>query len=312
MGATAMAACAAAADDVLTGERVRNPLTSLIGIPNPALRSAQPSLQVRLLVGNSFSGGTAPGEMLVLDGETTELALTWHQPVSRCVGVSLRVPLVAHAGGIFDSPIDAYHEALGLPDGGRPEVPNNLVNFEYTVDGEVFELQSDAGGFGDVSLWVRGLAGCATPDQALPWRVGVKLPSGDEDDWLGSGGTDVWADLQSPVYQPFSALRMAASIGVLIPGETDVLPTLESVALFGAAGGHYSFTPRLAVTANLDWHTALFDSELTEIGNLSGQLTAGFRYAFAPTSKLDVQFTEDILVDTATDIGLSIRWTGSF
>ncbi len=307
-----LAASSAFANDVLVGERARHPLTALVGIPNAATRSTDNLLTVELLHGNAFMGGSAAGESLILDGETSLLQVGWRHAISRCSAVSARLPFVTHDGGRFDSAIETWHSWFGLPNAGREDVAREQLLFRYSTDTGVYELDSAAGGLGDVSLWIGGRIGCAAPggsaygDKLMPWRAGVKLPTGDPDQWLGSGGTDVWADIQSPVYTPHERVRAAASVGVLVPGNASALPTLASAAAFGAFGMQIKLTPRLAAHASIDWNSSLFDSRLTELGETAAQLTTGVRARVGRATQIDLQITEDVFIDTASDIALRI------
>lgn len=263
--------------------------------------------QVSLVHSNAFMGGVSGDEQLLLDGETSELALSTRLAVSRCASASLRVPFIAHGSGSFDASIETWHDWFGLPNAGRDNAPRDELRFLRVVGESTHELDSASGGLGDVSIGLQGTFGCqpVRPSASL-WRVGLKLPTGNETDWLGSGSTDVWLDMQSRVFQPTRGLHLAASIGAIFPGSSDVFPTLVRAAAFGSAGLRLSLTPRIVATAAFDWHTALFDSGLQELGSFSGQLTAGIRFGATPRTRIDVQITEDLVVDTANDIGLRV------
>lgn len=309
---TSTVAAATTGDDVLVGDRAQHPVTALIGIPSAATRAPAGPItssgwQVSLLHGNAFMGGATDGEQLLLDGETTELALTGRAALGSCLAASWQLPFIAHSAGSFDAAIETWHDWFGLPNAGRANVARDNLAFLHVVGEQTHQLDAASSGLGDVSVWLRGTLGCQSlqPDASL-WRVGIKLPSGDEDAWLGSGGTDVWMDLQSRVYQPSKGVHLAASIGAIFPGSSDVFPTLERAAAFGSAGMRLSLSPRVVATASFDWHTALFDSNLVELGSFAAQVSAGIRFGATPRTRVDVQITEDVVVDTATDIALRI------
>lgn len=300
----------ARADDVLVGERARHPLTALIGVPSAASRASGSEWNLSFLHGNAFMGGTSNTERLILDGETTELAFTGHHQLSHCLHASVRLPLIARNGGSFDAGIETWHDWFGFPNAGRNNAARDQLLFLYEQGERVMELNSASGGLGDISVWLKGATRCnQQASSRVVWRAGIKLPTGDEADWLGSGGTDVWVDVQSRVFTPRAWLAFASSIGAILPGRSENLPRSEGIALFGAAGLRWSVTPRLVAIATLDWHTPLYDSNLHELGSVAGQLTTGVRVALTSQSQLDVQITEDILVDTATDIALRIAVT---
>jgi len=252
---TSTVAAATTGDDVLVGDRAQHPVTALIGIPSAATRAPAGPItssgwQVSLLHGNAFMGGATDGEQLLLDGETTELALTGRAALGSCLAASWQLPFIAHSAGSFDAAIETWHDWFGLPNAGRANVARDNLAFLHVVGEQTHQLDAASSGLGDVSVWLRGTLGCQS--------------------------------------------------------SSDVFPTLERAAAFGSAGMRLSLSPRVVATASFDWHTALFDSNLVELGSFAAQVSAGIRFGATPRTRVDVQITEDVVVDTATDIALRI------
>ena len=299
--------------DVLLGERASHPMSALIGVPNAAPRAEGAPLRLVLNLGNAFMGGSTADEALLLDGETWRLTARWQLTLGACWSLGIEAGAIVHGGGTFDAGIESWHETFGLPDAGRAGVPRDALRFSY-LRGDATgpaTLDAAASGLADTQLWVQRAAGCTRlePDRRTLLRVGLKLPTGRLRDWTGSGAVDGWVDVQSPVYKPLASVRIAASIGLLAPEAVDELGTVEPLAGFGAIGIRYAADPRLALHATVDWHTALFDSELVELGAVAASLATGLSFAPGPRSRFDVQILEDILIDTASDIVLRVALT---
>ncbi len=302
---------------MLIGQRARHPLSATVGIPQATSRRfREPAVRLSLEHGSAFMGGTAPdGEVLLLDGETSELALRWRVPVGRCRAVDVRGALLAHAEGVFDGPIESWHEAFGLPNAGREEAPENRLSFVHVAaDGERVALDRASAGLADLQLAFAWAPGCGRrvdgDDGSIVLRAGIDLPTGDESSWLGNGAPDVFVDVQSPVWTPAWTMgrewptRLAASVGVVLPGEGDVLPEPVDVAAYGAAGLRVPFGAGSpwTLSASLDWHTRLYDSALTELGSGAVQLGVGIERRVPGLGVAGFAILEDVLVDTSSDI----------
>ena len=65
----------------------------------------------------------------------------------------------------------------------------------------------------------------------------------------------------------------------------------------------------VALKTQLDFHTALYKSRLSELGKFSGQLSVGGTIAINKKMSLDIGVVEDIITDTSPAVvfHLSIR-----
>ena len=298
---------------MLLGQRARHPLTAPIGVPEAASRAfGRRTLRLSFEHASAFMGGrTGDGEALLLDGESTELAARLRLPLGACTALETRLAALAHGGGVFDAAIESWHETFGLPNAGRETAPDDRLAFVHVgPDGERATLLSSAAGLGDARFALAWSPGCQgrDGDARAVLRAGVELPLGDESRWLGNGAPDVWADVQGPVPTLGARwpTRLAASVGLVAPGRGDALPEPEPLAAYGALGTRTALAPRWALGVTLDWHTALYDSALTELGDGAAQLGVGLEWRRPGLGTLGVSILEDLAVDTASDIALRL------
>ncbi len=159
-------------------------LTALSPATTPA---GEWSLGFSTLWSNSFSWdqdvpGEYPGHRsYLMDAETFTLDATLRHGLSRNLEVGLRLPLRWRGGGILDGLIDAWHNALDLPNGGRPYFPRNAFQVEgTTTTGQSFSWTDAPGaGLGDIELQTRWRfvdGGSSSPSLALVGRL--SLPTG--------------------------------------------------------------------------------------------------------------------------------------
>jgi len=147
--------------------RSNHPITGLFGLPVVASRPVQSyELLLSLEHSNQFMGGNAPRESLILDGETSLLTLHHKQRFGSCVQLEAVVPFIQHSGGTFDSSIDDWHQALGLPDAMRGDAPFDVLSYRYADEnGDVFNLNRAESGIGDIQISLQRFVGCfATAD----------------------------------------------------------------------------------------------------------------------------------------------------
>ena len=307
-------------ESVLIRHRGHHPFNALFGLPSVAARSGSGShWQVALEQGNNFAGGREGDEALLMDGESGELVLRHGRPLGKCWQGEAVVPLVFHHGGWADRAIDDWHQRFGLPDAARDESAPFDLRYAYVAsDGETYRLDEQVVGPGDVHLALQRSVGCGAGTGVVGGtgasavvRFGVKLPSGDVDRLLGSGATDVYVDVLSPVLRAGSRLRLAASAGGLVVGESKLFERQRRFVGYGSFGLSLRLLPRWELLLQSDWHTPFHDSELRELGAFAASLAGGVRYGVARGQRVELVIAEDAVIDTYPDIVARLAWTWS-
>ena len=301
-------------DSALFQHRSQHVYGAVFGLPAVAARPVQTrEWQISLEHSNQFMGGAVGEEVLLLDGESTELSVRHRQRFGPCVQLEAFVPLIAHNGGEFDRAIDDWHQFFGLPDAGRDNAPYSQLTYRYVNDDvERVSITSPQSGVGDIQLSLQRSLGCsatadATRSEAIA-RMGVKLPTGNARELRGSGSTDVFVDLQSPVYGNNARWRIGAAIGALFLGNSDHFAEQKQLVAYGSLGTQFVYSHRWRLLGQLDWHTPFFNSALTELGQTAVGLTVGLRYLALNDQTLELSISEDIAIDTTPDIVARVAW----
>ena len=69
------------------------------------------------------------------------------------VQLGIEIPWLQHSGGYLDGVIDGWHDLLGLPEGIRPQTPDNGLMYVYEKNGvQVFQLNERKSGLGDIQI----------------------------------------------------------------------------------------------------------------------------------------------------------------
>jgi hypothetical protein len=297
--------------------RDQNPLLAGFGLPS-AMPTRLASAEDRSWSGglDLFWGSTAliqqsASEALIVDAETREARLTLQKPLSNRFSIQLQLPYRYTGGGNLDGFIDGWHDAFGLPDGARSQLPSDDINIAYVRNGSrQLSTTSSASGLADIQAEV-GYDLVASEASALSAWLSVKLPTGDADKLTGSGAADVSFILagERRLNSDWSVFGQAA---VTRLGEGELLSyRQEDVVWSGLAGLSGRVWQGLSLKAQIDAHTAAFDSNLDFL-NEAIVLTVGGDYRFASGWLMNIGVSEDIAVEHSPDVvfvfGLQRSW----
>jgi Protein of unknown function (DUF3187) len=251
-------------------------------------------------------------EQLIVDAETREARLTVGRAWSNGFAARLQIPYRYTGGGVLDDAIDGWHDFFGLPEGVRPAMPQDRIRIAYARGSEVLlDIESSADGLGDISLDVGRSLYSASSGAAAAW-FSIKLPAGDADRFTGSEATDVSLAIaaEHALGEKWSVFGQA---GVTRLGDGERLPAQQQdIVWSGLAGIGWRAWRGLELKAQVDAHSAVFDeTDLDFLGD-AVVLTVGGGYRFASGWQLDVAVSEDIAVESASDVvfvfGLQRSW----
>jgi hypothetical protein len=290
-----------------------SPFTALLGLPRwdaAAATEAGWRLRLDMDLASHLAGSRAGGQTVILDGETVRTTVVARRRVGKAWVVGLEVPYVRHSGGFLVSFIDRWHDAFGLPDGGRDRRARDLLQFEYRSGGLVAnQLSSDQSGLGDVTASVaRGIGGAG-----LELHARLKLPTGEAERFTGSGGTDISLSLFQARPRPpggrWHGLFWGAGVVRVDQGDLDQ-PTPKDWVAMGLLGSAFQLTPRVNLKTQLELHSGPYDSPLEELGDFSAQITFGASITVAEAVSLDLALSEDIVTSSAPDVAfhLGLVW----
>lgn len=285
-----------------------NPFLQIFGAPRfTSSRLATPDhwqFDVSLDVANDADTGDLPGERVVIDTEIHVVAMELRRRVGERVELGVYLPYVSINGGILDDVITEWHSAFGLSNTKRAGA-SGQVELLYERDGMTgFAMNSSAAGLGDMQLTA------ALPLGGAVLRGAVKLPTGDADHLLGSGGTDVSLGLYATrVGRLFDReLQTSGFAGVLALGDGEVLPELQrSVVPYGGLAFRWQATPKLGLLAQWYAQGSYFDSEIDEIGTSTLQLGVGLDYRLTDDGlRLRLALAEDIVSNATPDVAVHV------
>ena len=305
----------------LFSTRSNSPVTQIFGLPS------QPSAQLSGVgkweselvyrIVNHADMVTEGDEAVVLDGETrvTNLALSYGLNEKWQLGAD--IAYLSHQSGKLDGFIEDWHDLWGISNDNRSG-PQNVLDINYAVNGlDRVAITRDKSGIGDVRLWANYELGDGSESGTRYFsRLTIKLPTGDEDDLLGSGAMDVAADVaaQRRLFESRTYLDLIGHLGVLVLGDGDVLASQqESVVPYGGAGLVWGWSDRFELVIQASIEGSYFESDLDEIGGTSIQLTAGGRYRWVDSNfELAIAIVEDLVSDATPDVAFHFELRKGF
>ncbi len=287
-----------------------NPILQPIYLPRQAPISEENGWRIdhSFYITNTLQEQNKSGESLVIDVENYryELGLSYRRDQWLAQAV---IPFVANDGGEFDGLIEGWHDFFGLPNGDRDDFAKDDINIEYVRDGVVeYSQDESSSGLGDLSIAL----GYERPGETR-FFIGIELPTGSESDFSGNEAIDfaVWVSRVKRIDEEISLYGL---LGLSFPGDDGNLEGLIVDQIWAAQLGlDYRFNDNVIGTVQFDFHSeTIEDSDLKAFGNsLQIQLGLGF-LDFIENHRLDLFFSEDILVGSAPDISFGARLIRGF
>lgn len=298
-----------AAADVLS-DLDNTPFATIYGLPDSSdgaflLQDGESAWNASFLIASHSVADASPSELLVIDGETSRAAIKYRRGVGDRWELGLELPYVSHQSGGLDSVIDEWHSALGLPDGARDDRPRDLIEFSYIdLNGTIVDLRRNVHGLGDLRL-LGAYELRRTSQSRTALRFGVKLPTGDSDDWLGSGATDLSIGIASDHESLWSRERWSGfyRAHVTYLGEPDQLADRYEEWVWQVSGGlSYRLTERVALDVQGLLRSQLYDADVASIGEPALLLTFGASIKVSDGWQLVLGVGEDVKVESVPDV----------
>ena len=306
-------ACDSTAD--VLPDHDNSPLTGIFGFPKSTeggetTGRGQHAWDTSFVIASHNIDETRAGEELRLDGETTRLAFTYRRGLSDKVDIGIEVPYLWHQAGNLDSFVDSWHDFLRFTGGGaRANREQNQLEFFYTdSQANLVNISNDADGISDIRLLAAWqLSKSERRSTAL--RFSIKLPTGDSDGLLGSGGTDISLGLASDVVGIFGNEKLSGfyRANITYLGEPDRLAdrykNLVGQLSFGL-GYHLHRIVDLRLQSRM--RSAVYDSDIENLGATSVSLTFGTDFRVSDRYRLVFSVGEDVKVGSAPDVSFQI------
>ena len=291
----------------------QNPFVQIFGLPKAEAGFITPKgkLDAAFLYyvsNNAISADAGNGETMIWDGETAQYTVKLRYGLLDRLELGVDVPYIQHSGGYLDSVIRQYHSFVGFPNDRQEEFDKDQIHYQVDENGNVlYRMTEKQSGLGDIrfSAAVPLFTESIRSRRHLAVRSLLKLPTGDSDKLLGSGGTDVSAGLAYSDLELLQVINtvLTANLGMVYLGDSDILSEKQrSFAGYGGVSLDWLALHWLELKLQLDMHSAMYDSELAQLGS-SLQLLAGGTVHLPGDVLLDLGISEQLITDATPDVG---------
>ena len=304
----------ASADDIRAFHNVnQSPLKQIFGLPSldnsPLIEAGKWRINLNANISNSYDVAIGTSEQLENDVETFRGSLLVNYGLRDNWQLSLEVPYISYDGGSLDDFIYDWHDFWGLSQNGRPRENSDQLLIAYHSGTTTFlDIHKHERGIGDIRI------NCAYTrpweNRALIVSSELKFPTGDFDRLTGSGGYDFSVGLTLNDPQTLGKYRITlygGLAGIFLGGiDAELAAVQKDFALAGRLGIGWQATRLLQLKLQLDGHSALYDSELKQLGNPAFQLITGGSLTFTDDVYLDISVAENLNSATAVDVAFQL------
>ncbi|MET0027635.1 MAG: DUF3187 family protein [Candidatus Thiodiazotropha sp.] len=299
-----------------------NPFILMHGLPLAAtatiLDDHASRAGLQFSVANSSIEKVTEGEQLTLDGETYRMALIWEQGLGEGWQWGLELPYLSHRSGGLDALIQNWHNLFGLSNSDRNDWPENRLRYLYVDDGETrVNIEDNLSGFGDLQLQLARELPQSEAGRRLSWHASLKLPTGNDERLLGSGGADLALWLSGSQRGLLRDWLMSGygQIGLLIVEKSDILMDRQRPLVgFTTLGLSWQTYDWLDLKLQYDGHTPFYHSNVDQLGGSAQMLTLGgsIYWGKQRLHRVDLSVGENLASDTVPDFIINLGYEVGF
>jgi len=295
------------------------PFKQIFGLPSldnsPLAEAGKWRLNVITNISNTYNISAGANDQIVNDAETFRGSLIVSYGFLDNWQLSVEVPYIRHDGGFLDDFIYDWHDFFNMPQNGRTKDNSDQLQISYLSGaGSSFAVLDSTSGLGDIRI--NGAFSRPWKDRTLIFSTELKFPTGDYDKLTGSGGYDFSLGLM--INDPHSLgkyrITLYGGLAGVFLGDIDgeLAAVQNNFALAGRAGIGWQAGKLIQLKLQLDALSALYDSDLKEMGDPAFQLVMGGSLTFSDDVYLDISVAEDINTSTAADVAFQLALVVTF
>lgn len=245
---------------------------------------------------------------VLADMEVSIVDLSMLYGISSYLAVRLDAPFVSMTHGFMDGFLANFHDALGLPNYGREDRPEN--EFAYHIKkGDDIWIEGQAGGWHLADITLSAQVALFSLDWPMDWKSALlsslKLPTGDSARGYGSGNMDLGLFL--PSQWQYGRWLYYMMPGVIYRGTADTLgahvASQNSFSFF--MGGTYKYNETWCWIGQINYmSTPIEKTGISKVDDGAYVLTFGIRRNIRKNWDVELAFSEDVFTRAAPDFNV--------
>jgi hypothetical protein len=249
--------------------------------------------------------------LVQIDLEGFRQTLSYRRALNDRIELAAFLPLQSNTSGFMDSWIQNWHDFFGLPTGDRPNFAKNQYSFVVAEDNS-FKILGDSGNFGIGDISLTGKYFIRPEDARLPAlsaRAGIKLPTGDSGNQLGSGGFGFGIDLLAQ--KAYGRLILYGQTGYIFTGSSDF--DLDTHDLFEwSLAGEFQTSRKHSWIVQVHKITNPFYTSVQDIDSDTFEMALGWKRIIGRNLIWEGGFSEDVVVDSGPDFAAFTQFSYTF
>lgn len=283
----------------------------------PRRAATEPEGRTRIATDLSYSSvfenGRDPVSRVVLDGEIARATFGVRHGVGPSTDVEVQLSARFASAGFLDAFVEGWHDAFGLPNGGREARPRDDYAMRVDQGGRrAFELASDEVLLGDVPVLVtQSVLDERTHGVGLALRAGVELPLGSESKGGGNGGVDWGGGVL--LERSFGRFTFTAG-GYALSAATPDSFQKAGLAVQDPRAVHVGLETRwnddASILVGLRWNTAATrDVFIEEIDGDVLELDTALAWDVDAVGRFHLGLSEDVIAASGPDWTAFVGWS---
>ncbi len=278
------------------------------------LKPGKYSASIDLDYSNEFMNLNSTNWLVLTDMETFGATVGFSAGFFMDSEISVKAPFSSLHDGFLDQTLCSYHDALGVGNSGRDARPDNEFAYSVTSYGDQwFSDSGQASGLGDIQISINKQI-WKNETWWTSVKGTVKLPTGDADSGLGSGGCDaqIMALADWQVHEKWLLSGGGGHTWLSTPDYLEGLDVSISSTLFAGLGIKFNWTEAFAILCQSTiWASPYDNTGINALDDAYGEICFGGQYTWQNGWTIEVTLSEDLTraaADFTLHSGVSVKF----
>ncbi|RLA95748.1 MAG: hypothetical protein DRG32_06195 [Deltaproteobacteria bacterium] len=242
---------------------------------------------------------------VIIDMEMMRFSPVLRYGAGEGVEIGLEMPFFYFYGGFLDWPIWDFHETFGFSQGDRAKRGKGEVEYLVRKGNRCWlHLTSAEFGPGDLNLFAKlRVLEQRGPYPGLALRSALQIPTGDEEEGMGTGGPVFGLGLILEEQIGNLSLYLNANCHFIDPSR--VFPVDRYYLFSGTLAAEYGFREDLSLLLQVNGNSSPFSTGMDLLDGGAAEIIWGLKWKVWKKAILTFGVTEELVGKTSADVTLT-------